>query len=103
METLNDLRPVTKAEVAHVQAMLLDLGASEHQMTVEQLRGALAAWYLHVPREPTEWPQVYSEVHRVLFHRVINGVVALARDFSQALGFTCRDGGVEKLFSEGPR
>jgi len=42
----------------------INLGASEEHVTVEQIRMAIATWYMHLDREETSRQQLMSQAHR---------------------------------------
>jgi len=66
---LNQLQPVEASEAAAVREVALALGASEVSVEAEQLRQAIAVWYLHVERGGAMPPEVLAagavaEAHR---------------------------------------
>merc|ERR1719362_1285036 len=50
MLTLNESQPVENAEVQYVISVAIHLGASAECATTDQMRKAIAAWYLNVER-----------------------------------------------------
>lgn len=51
--TLNEHQPVKIDEAAFVRRMAFSVGGSEEHVTVEQMRQAVAVWYLHIERGNT--------------------------------------------------
>jgi len=51
--SLNDNHPVGTEEAVHVRHVAVDLGATEQQVTTQQMRMAIASWYLHIERQET--------------------------------------------------
>mmetsp|Transcript_3652 Transcript_3652/g.10027 ORF Transcript_3652/g.10027 Transcript_3652/m.10027 type:complete len:781 (-) Transcript_3652:104-2446(-) len=49
----NESQPVTLAEAQQVRSMALNLGATHEHVTFEQMRGAVAEWYLQIERDET--------------------------------------------------
>lgn len=58
LETLNDQQPVTMEEATYVREVALALGATESKSTYEQMRRAVAAWYLNIERGSTSKTQL---------------------------------------------
>jgi len=53
MLTINECQPVENEEVEYVHSLAIGLGASAESSTTDQMRKAVAAWYLNVDRSDT--------------------------------------------------
>lgn len=63
LEVLNESQPVPKEEAEYVRAVALSVGASESTATIEQMRKAVAAWYINIERGESSKEQLaYSTV-----------------------------------------
>jgi len=58
---LNQLQPVDQSEATTIREVALCLGAKEDSADAKQLRQALAVWYLHVERLPTDPSDLMSD------------------------------------------
>jgi len=53
MVTLNESQPVEMEEVQSVRSLAISLGASDEGATTDQMRRAIAAWYVNIERAET--------------------------------------------------
>merc|ERR550525_1978751 len=74
LETLNDSRPVPSEEALHVKSVATTLGASDRQVTTEQMRKAIAPWYLHVQRGETEQKQLLDAANESILYKMSTGL-----------------------------
>mmetsp|Transcript_25190 Transcript_25190/g.79402 ORF Transcript_25190/g.79402 Transcript_25190/m.79402 type:complete len:435 (-) Transcript_25190:150-1454(-) len=69
--SLNEHQPVSADEAAFVRSMAFNLGGSDGHVTLEQLRQAVAAWYLHIERGDTGQADLVTksavDVHKKVF------------------------------------
>lgn len=90
METLNDSRPVAFEEVAYVLQSMRALGAAldgaaTATTTTEQVRWAVALWYLEIERQATERGQLAAEVYWTLQRRSFRSIAALRHVLARIL------------------
>jgi len=77
MLTLNECQPVEQEEVEYVHSLATGLGgASAERASTDQMRKAIAAWYLNVERSETTTTDIamasFKETHKQLNVSVIN-------------------------------
>jgi len=53
MLTLNEHQPVEIEEVEHARSLAMSLGATDERATTDQMRKAIAAWYINIERAET--------------------------------------------------
>jgi len=75
---LNESLPVDSDEVELVRSTALGLGASEGLATPEQMRQAVAAWYLHIEREGTSHTDILKQSAQTA-HEQILGITAFRK------------------------
>lgn len=78
---LNESLPVNNDEVEFVRNTALGLGASEGLATLEQMRQAIAAWYIHIEREETDRTELLKQSAQNA-HEQILGITALRKMFN---------------------
>lgn len=54
MLTMNESQPIEHEEVEYVHSLAISLGATAERATTDQMRKAIAAWYLNVERSDTK-------------------------------------------------
>jgi len=74
MVTLNDSLPVPTDEVHRVLAAATRFGGTDELVTTQQMRKAIATWYLHLQRNETAHLQLAGDAHKVALRRLAQGV-----------------------------
>lgn len=90
LEVLNESQPVPIEEAEYVRAVALSVGASESSATIEQMRKAVAAWYIHIERGESSKEQLaYSTAanvqERIKDFTVLKGELDLHSPHTQML------------------